>query len=77
MLINWMSLRKLGTTIKLDLNTYLDYTTNATSYPNIGSLKISTEEERNKMSKELILTACKSFCKRVDTIITKNGGHMV
>ena len=34
------------------------------------------EEEWNKMSEEFILKACKSFRRRVDTIIEKNGGHI-
>ena len=50
--------------------------TNATSHPNIGSLKIDIEEEWNRMSEEFILKACKSFRRRVDTIIEKNGGHI-
>ena len=37
----------------------LENKTNATSHPNIGSLKTATEEEWNKMSEELILKACK------------------
>ena len=28
------------------------------------------------MSEEFILKACKSFSRRVDTIIEKNGGHI-
>ena len=48
---------------------------NATSYPNIDSLKTATEVEWYKMSEEFILKACKSFQRRVDTIIEKNGGH--
>ena len=44
---------------------------NATSYPNIGSLKIAIEEEWNKMFEELILKACKSFGRCVDTIIKR------
>ena len=54
--------------IKQDLS-LLDYAiwgvlenkTNATSYPNIGLLNTTIEEERNKMSEGLILKACKSF----------------
>ena len=30
----------------------------ATSHPNIGSLKIAIEEERNKMPEEFIFMAC-------------------
>ena len=33
----------------------LENKTNATSYPNIGSIKTAIEEERNKMSEEFIL----------------------
>ena len=36
----------------------LENKTNATSYPNIGSLKNAIEEEWNKMSEEFILKAC-------------------
>ena len=51
--------------------------TNATSHPNIGSLKTAIEEEWNKISEEFILKACKSFWRRIDTIIEKkNGGHI-
>ena len=56
----------MKTVIKQDLNPDhkpLDYAiwgvlenkTNATSHPNIGSLKIAIEEECNKMSEEFIL----------------------
>ena len=31
---------------------------------------------RNGMSEEFILKACKSFLRRIDTIIEKNGGHI-
>ncbi len=55
------------TAIKQDLShNPLDYTigglfenkTNATSHPNIDSLKTVIEEEWNKMSEEFILKAC-------------------
>ena len=53
---------------------------NATSHPNIGSLKNAIEEEWNKMSEKFILKACKSFRRGVDTIIDKkkkkNNGHI-
>ena len=49
----------------------LENKTNATSYRNIGSLKTVIEEEWNKMSEEFVLKVCKSFRKRVDTIIEK------
>ena len=39
----------------------LEYKTNATSHPNIGSFKTAVEEEWNKMSEQFILKACKSF----------------
>ena len=45
--------------------------TNATSHSNISSLKTATEKEWNKMSEEFILKACKTFQRRVDTIIEK------
>ena len=62
-----------------DLTLPLDYAiwvvlenkTNATSHPNIGSLKTAIEEECNKMSKEFILKVYKSFRKRVGTMIEK------
>ena len=49
----------------------LENKTNATSHPNIGSLKTAIEEEWNKMSEKFILKACKSFRMRVDSIIEK------
>ena len=49
----------------------LENKTNATSHPNIGSLKNAIEEEWNKMSEEFILKTCKSFQRRVDKIIEK------
>ena len=51
----------------------LENKTNATSQPNIGSLKTAIEEEWNKMSEEFILKACKLFRKLVDTIVSKVG----
>ena len=44
---------------------------NATSHPNIGSLKSATEKEWNKMSEEFILKAYKSFRRRVVSIVRK------
>ena len=69
-------------TIKQDLSqdlNFLDHATwgifekktNATSHQNIGLLKTTTEEEWNKITEEFILKSCKSFQKRVDTIIQK------
>ena len=49
----------------------LENKTNATSYPNIGSLKTAIEEEWNEMSEEFILMAYKSFWRPADTIIEK------
>ena len=49
----------------------LEDKTNATFHRNIGSLKTAIEEEWNKMSEEFILKACKSFRRRVNTIIEK------
>ena len=77
----------MRTAIKQDLSpilNILDYAiwdvlenkTTATFRPNIGSLKTAIEEERNKMSEEFILKACKSFRWRVDTIIEKNDDHI-
>ena len=55
----------------------LENKTNATSHLNIGLFKTAFEEEWNKMSKEFILKTCKSFRRRVDTIIEKkNGSHI-
>ena len=48
----------------------LENKTNATSHPNIGSLKTAIEKEWNKMS-EFILKACKLFWNHVNTIIEK------
>ena len=45
---------------------------NTNSHPN----KTAIEEEWNKMSEEFTLKACKSFQRRVNTIIEKNGGHI-
>ena len=67
----------------LDLNP-LDYAmwgvgrkqTNATSHPNIVSVKTAIEKEWNKMPEEFILKACKSFRRRVDTMIENYGGHI-
>ena len=50
----------------------LENKTNATSHPNIGLLKTTVEEEWNKMFKDFILNASKSFGSRIDTIIEKN-----
>ena len=47
----------------------LENKTNATSEPNIGSLKIAVEEEWNKISKEYMTS--ESFRKCVDTMIEK------
>ena len=43
--------------------------TNATSHPDIGSLKTAIEEVWDKMSEEFILKACKYFRMHVDIII--------
>ena len=42
--------------------------TNATSYSNIGSLKIAIEKKQIEINKEFIFQASKSFKRRVDTI---------
>ena len=42
-----------------------------TSHPDIGSLKTANEEKWNKMSQEFILKRCKSFRRRIGTIIEK------
>ena len=80
-LMNIKSTEKtVRTVIKQDLSPHLnplDYAkwvvlenkTNATSYPNIGSLKTAIGEEWNKMSEEFILKAFKSVQRCVDTII--------
>ena len=39
----------------------VEYKTNATSHPNIGLLQAAIKKERNKMSEEFILKACKLF----------------
>ena len=61
-----------------DLNTFdyvirgvLENKTNATSHPNIGSLKTAIEEEWNKMSEEFISKGCKSFRRYVHSITEK------
>ena len=53
---------------------FLENKTNATSHPNIGSLKTSIEKEWNKIPGEFTLKACKSFRWRIDIIILKKGG---
>ena len=57
----------------------LERKTNERSQPNFGSLKITIEEEWNKMSEEFIFKECQSFRKYVNTIIEKkkkkNEGH--
>ena len=79
--------KTVRTAIKQDLSpdlNLLDYTiwgvlenkTNATSHPNIGSLKTSIKEEWNKMCEEFILKTCRSFRRCVDIIIEKNGAHI-
>ena len=81
--------KTVRTAIKQNLSpdrNFLDYTildilenkTNATSHPNIGSLKAPIEEEWNKMTEEFILETCKLFWRCVDTITEKkkkNGGN--
>ena len=47
----------------------LENKTNATSHPNIGSLKIAIGAWWNNMYGEFILKACESFQRRVDTLI--------
>ena len=75
-------MRKLKTATKQDLSQdcnllnyaiwgVLENQTNATSHPNIRSLKTAIEEEGNKMSEEFILNTCKSSQRCVDTIIGK------
>ena len=55
----------------------LENKTNVISHPNIDSLKSAIEEKWYRMPEEFILKACKSFWRRVDTIIEKkNGGHL-
>ena len=54
----------------------LENKTNVSSHPNIGWLMTAIEEEWNRMSEEFILKACKSFRRRVDAIIEKNGDHI-
>ena len=79
--------KTVWTAIKLDLSpdlNPLDYIlwgilenkTNATSNPNIGSLKTAIEEESNEISEEFILKTCKLFKRYVDTIIAKNYGYI-
>ena len=74
--------KTVRTTIKQDLSqdiNPLDYAiccvlenkTNVSSKSNIGSFNTVIEVEWNKMSEEFTLKVCKSFRKRVDTIIEK------
>ena len=79
--------KSVRTAIKQDLSPHLDFLdysiwgvlenkTNATPHQNIGLLKTAIGEEWNIMSKEFILKTCKSFLRRVGTIIEKNGDHV-
>ena len=54
----------------------LENKTNATSFLNISSVNTVIEETWHKMSEEVILNTCKSFRRRVDTIIEKNCGNI-
>ena len=47
-----------------------------TNKANIGSLKSAVQKEWNRISEEFILKAGKSFPRRVDTIIEKDGGYI-
>ena len=51
----------------------LENKSNATSHPDIGSLKTAIEEEWNEMSEEFILKAYKSFWRRVNKILEKKA----
>ena len=66
-----VSLWPLSTSLVYVISCVLENKTNATSHRNIGSLKTAIKEEWNKMSEEFIFKACKSFRRRVDTIIEK------
>ncbi len=55
----------------------LENKTNATSHPNIGLLKTAIEEEWNGMSEEFILKACKSFRRRLDSLILKMAAILI
>ena len=78
--------KTVGTVIKQDLSPalnpfdkviwgVLENKTSVTSHPNVDSFKFVIDEEWNKMFEEFILKACKSFRRRVDTIIEKNCCH--
>ena len=49
----------------------LENKANATSHPNIRSLKTVIDDKWNEMFEEFSLKACKSFRRRVDKIIEK------
>ena len=53
------------------IRSVLENKTNRASHRNIGLLKTVIEEEWNKISKEFILKACKSFRRRVNRILQK------
>ena len=55
---------------------FLKNKTNATSNPNIVSLKTDNEELWNKMYEEFILKAYKSFQRHVDTITEEIGSQV-
>ena len=78
---NWSFLWPLSSSdlnpLDYALRGFLENKTNAISHPNIGSPKTAIEEGWNKMTEEFILKACKSFRKRVGTIIEKkNDGYI-
>ena len=74
--LHGLHLAKTLTHLDYAILSVLENKTNATSYPNIGSLNTAFEAESNKMSVEFILKACELFQRRVDAVTEKNGGHI-
>ena len=45
-------------------------------HKNLAELKLSVEEQWERMDKQYIVDVCKSFRKRVKAVIDANGGHI-
>ena len=54
----------------------LEESVNATSHPNIESLKAAIIKEWNQMSVDFIVSSCQAFRRRVQSVIDNNGGHI-
>lgn len=54
----------------------LEHATNRVSHPNVDSLKDAIREEWEKLTPEFLRKTCRSFRRRVETVIEKKGGHI-